>query len=171
MLALIKSIPSKDLVVLGKVYRVYEPVTLSSDHLRVCFESKTYRQYVSATSCVQLAVDEINRYVEKHYTGNRFRKAKEDTKATFSRNSKGYVSVSYSYNCPKDLYAKIGKIQVGHISKIDRRDIDRVLDQAGAIRLKSNQEYNAVLLALRMGYRSRVEKEISERDSKTNSTN
>lgn len=171
MLELIKSIPSKDLVVLGKVYRVYEPITFSSDHLRVCFESKTYRQFVSATTSVQLAVDEINRYVEKHYTGDRLRKAKEDVKATHSRNAKGYVSVSYSYNCPKDLHAKVGKIQVGHISKIDRRDIDRVIDQAGANRLKSNQEYNAVLLSLRMGYRSRVEKELSERGSKTISTN
>lgn len=163
-LTLINAIDKKTLTIYGREYLVYEPVTAGKSHLSVCFGSKSYRVGISKNT--QESIDQINRYVEMHYQGDRLNKARVDSKATHFVSAKGYISVSYSHHCPKDMVVKVKKVHVGHLTLVSGSQIEQALRSAGNERLRLNQEYNAALLVGRMRFRKIVDTQLAKRDAK-----
>ena len=188
---LIPSIPSKELLIEGKYYRVYDIVNLENPKrlhspyaytcLFVCINASRARKTVRVfpgikdpaekTKAIHLyiegIVDHLNDFVEQNYFGDRLRYS--DLKEKYNLSKKHgwahcYTYVEYLHHTePGVKQTKICK-NVGRTDQITQVDIDMFVNDVVTHQLTMNKRYNELLAAKHKAFREQVEKEIAERN-------
>lgn len=179
MTPLIKSIPSKDLTVLGRMYRVYEPVKVNSKELWFCSGGTKTKYTIRPLTQVlkdkdpsiyfhklDQLVEDLNRKVEKEYIGDSFHFAREDTGHCISTYKTGKVVLNFSFQSLLTMKAVRVRSYLGVASELTESFKEKVGWLAGQYRLIENRKYNNFLRQKRNIFRITVDREIAERDAK-----
>ena len=183
---LLPSIPSKELLIEGKHYRVYEQVCLrirpkqtvvyfslanncKQRHIKtfplirgICEKDKAIHLYIEDI------LSEFHDYIEKHYQGDRLRYSDLKEKYyLFQRTvSNGlYVCVSYSYYTQPGLKQTNMSKYIGRVDTITEKYTNTKVQEALRHQRRMNSNYNDLLAAKRKAFREQVDKEIQERDA------
>ena len=183
---LIPSIPSKELLIEGKYYKVYEQVGL-----RMCpkqtvlaFSLANYRKQrhvktfplitgiAEKDKVIHLYIEgiltEFHDYIEKHYQGDRLRYSGLKEKYYLFQKSVSsglYVYVSYSFYTEPGLKQTNTSKYIGRVDTITEKYTNTKVQEALRHQLRMNSNYNDLLAAKRKAFREQVEKEIKERDA------
>lgn len=179
MLVLIKSIPSKDIVVLGRVYRVYEPIKVNDKELWFCSGGTKTKYTIRPLEKVlkdndpsmyfhkvDQLVEDLNKKVEKEYIGDSFHFAREDTGYGISTYKTGKVVLTFSFQSLVTMKAVRVRSYLGMASELTEPFKQKVGWLAGQYRLIENRKYNSYLRQKRNIFRITVDREIAERDAK-----
>ena len=183
---LLPSIPSKELLIEGKLYRVYEQVRLrlhpkqtvldfSLANYRKQRHIKTFPQITGISEkdkAIHLYIEDIlsefHDYIEKHYQGEslRYSGLKEKYYLFQKSVSSGlYVYVSYCYYTKPGLKQTNTSKYIGRVDTITEKYTNTKVQEALRHQRRMNSNYNDLLAAKRKAFREQVEKEIQERDA------
>ena len=189
---LIPSIPSKELLIEGKFYRVYEQLGLDisrNGHSRIffCLNGKSVTRHIRTfpkikdvalkDKAIHLYIEDIltmyHDYIEQHYVGDRFVNIDSLTKPrVIQQGMRGneYVVIYYSYKRdPREITGHTTFVQtsrmVGEAEVVKQADIDAKMAEVEEHQRRALKRFKLYLVAKRAAFRQQVEKEILERDS------
>lgn len=193
---LIPSIPSKELLIEGKFYRVYKQVnwfssrSLSKEDSRLHLSINGHRKskYIKnygdikdiqvRDKAIHLFIENVlsdyHDYIEKNYHGDGYMKVDRlnPPRVYYPKDgSSGYVLVQYVYKlAPEEIVKNLTTTHtsksVGRPDVVNQKDIDRRINEAKEHQRVTIERLKAYATAKRTAFREQVNKEIAERDSK-----
>ena len=178
MKTLLKTIPSKTIVVHGAEYQVYDIVNYTGKSINVFLHGLNHQLRIRhfeeiGDEVIRLGVfyrhiavlvEKTNCVVEEFYLGDRCRFADEDTRVSLSLDKRGFLRVNYSYSCSEDFKFKRGVVHIGKKNLVTEDQIQEAIQKAGDLRETKNQAFNKKLVEKRRLFRMQVDKELFERD-------
>ena len=189
---LLPSIQSKELLIEGRYYKVYEQVSLynysKQTALSMYLAKYNKRCYIKTfpkikdpaekDKAIHLYIEDIlsefHDYIEKHYVGDRFIKIDSLPTPVVSEQSRGgkkYVAVQYTVKrdpqeMPRNLLTKCIYTHVGAKETVSQKVIDLKIAEAKKRQIASLERAKIYVEQKRKAFREQVNKEIAERDSK-----
>ena len=188
---LIPAIPSKTISIMGYQMLVYEVVRVSKisigdyegEFVHVSINSRQERKYIAAfnripdikerEAAIRLtvidAVNHMNRYVEKNYNGDRLRHSDLKPRYSFGKLKKGaeeYLRIAYQVRCSETFRSTQIRKSIGNIKVITQTDIDESIKEAMCHQRYANEQYNKALKEKHLAFRTLVEQQVKERDSR-----
>ena len=187
---LLPSIPSKELLIEGKFYRVYKQVYLHTSPKQTVLDMvlarhrkqrhiKTFpkiKDIALKDKAIHLYIEDVltmyHDHIEQHYVGDRFVKIDSLSKPRIqiSRSkSYDYVNIEYTYkrspeSIVKDATTSQTTKQVGRLGVVTQTDIDAKMAEVEEHQRRTLERFKIYVEEKRKTFREQVNKETAERD-------
>lgn len=175
---LIDSIPKKLIRIHGFDYEVYTPMSYSSGMLRVTLNGEQCTMKVRVFSNVRnpysrhklfkadllARLNKLNRFVEKHYRGDKYRLASLNDNVSYHETLAGGLKISYYAYCSETFKNKKYDVVLSKDPSLTKSKINKAVAAARKHRASENEKYNLALSNKRKQFRLQVESEIMDRD-------